>query len=742
MTRAPRAPRAPVRRRLVRALAAAALVVGAGLAPALAGPTTGASAAAPAAPSALSRGGEAGSRAGGPARAVADDGAPTLQLQQVTPQVARPGDTLAVTVRVTNPGARTLDDASLDLGAGWKAIQSRTELAGWTESTSRLATPMTSAPVASVAPGASTDVRIELPVDRLALGTAARGPREMSVALRDASGSVVASLHTFLLWDPDPAEDAARLDPDDQVRLSLLAPVTGPALDPADTLAEDDLAEATAGEGSLSRVLDAVEAAAQATGTRGALALAVDPAVVADASASEDSALSAWAARVGSMAEHTDVHPLPPYDPDLAALAHADLPPHALAATVTTPLRGGWSVPETWGSPLAWPAGGADADLATLDGARGAGLETVVLPTGLSTARTSPGLARVETATGEVTALVGDEALGQVLAAGTDRRAAATDEPLTTAEAVQRLLAETAVVATQSTEEAHLVVALPRGWTPDLTALRNELSALTASGWVSVVPLNELLSTPTADVVRAGIDDLAPQPAELSPDAVRRLDAARAELTELATVSPDPQAVTSQTLPSVVAPLSVAWRSVPQARDAAVTVALDVAAAQRRSVTVVPRTVLSLISAAGDLPVVVRNDLPTDATVTVVLRPDDPRLVVDAWPTATVPANGAATVNVPVRAIASGDVEIEIQVLTPTGFQAAEPASLEVRVRAGWETAGTVVVAAGVGLLFLVGIWRTVRRGRSPRRTTTDVPAPVNPADAQAVGSTDAERQA
>jgi hypothetical protein len=77
-------------------------------------------------------------------------------------------------------------------------------------------------------------------------------------------------------------------------------------------------------------------------------------------------------------------------------------------------------------------------------------------------------------------------------------------------------------------------------------------------------------------------------------------------------------------------------------------------------------------------------------------------------------------VHVPVRAIGSGDVDLQVEVLAPSGAVVAGPTSFSVRVRAGWETAGTAVVAAAIALLFIGGIWRTVRRGRSSARTTDE----------------------
>lgn len=653
----------------------------------------------------------------------------TVTLQSVTPQVAGPGDTVRVTVRVTNPTATPLDGATADLGVGWRRIVTRSALATWTdEDTTRLATAQERLDVPTVPAGGQVDVALELAVDGLGLEGAARGPREMSVAVR-AGGDMVAAARTFLVWDPargtTDAAGAPSAADEGSVRLSLLAPVTGPAVDPTDGSTVEDLAPLTDSGGRLSRELDAVDAAEAASGTRGALSLAVDPALVAAASRSSDAPVAGWAERAAGMSDSTDVHPLPAYDPDLAALAHADLSAGSLGAFAGTPLPGGGTVPEDWAQPLAWPGGDAAPDLDTLGAARSAGFDVAVVPDGYEAVRgTASGLAAMQTPGGRLRTIVADGPLSDTLAAGTDAAAGAL--ATSPAAATQRLLAETAVVASQADdgETPHVVAVLPRGWDPDLQALRTALTAVRTSGWTTVAPLADLLDEQAPVVDRVTLEDEERQDGELGVASVHRLDDARQGLADFASAAADP-AELAEAQGAVVAPLAVAYRSAADDRSAAVDAAVERADAQRAGLSVVHRSDVTLISAAGDIPVLVRNDLDTDVTVAVVLQPEDGRLTVDSRPTTTIPAGASGEVRVPVRAIGSGDVDVEVRLLTPDGTVAAEPWSFQIRVRAGWETVGTAVVAAVVGVLFLAGIWRTVRRGRSERRTTGEhVPTP------------------
>ncbi len=81
----------------------------------------------------------------------------------------------------------------------------------------------------------------------------------------------------------------------------------------------------------------------------------------------------------------------------------------------------------------------------------------------------------------------------------------------------------------------------------------------------------------------------------------------------------------------------------------------------------------------------------------------------------TVPADGQTTATVPVRAVGSGDVNLTIMLLANDGTAVGAPQTIHMRVHADWESRGTRVMGAGLVILLVGGIVRTVRRGR---RTT------------------------
>jgi hypothetical protein len=186
-------------------------------------------------------------------------------------------------------------------------------------------------------------------------------------------------------------------------------------------------------------------------------------------------------------------------------------------------------------------------------------------------------------------------------------------------------------------------------------------------------------------------------------------------------VTASPEQVVDPVVNALETALSAAWREHPAGRAHL----LDRVAAQvtdlDTQLVAVESSTFNLINSSAGLPVHVRNELSTDATVQVSLRPSDQRLQVPEPVPLTVPARSQASVTVPVRAVGSGDVNVSVELLNADGRQVGTSADLRVRARPDWENVGTAVVAGVLGLMLVVGLVRTVRRGR---RMDPDTPLP------------------
>ncbi|MFI8525178.1 DUF6049 family protein [Promicromonospora sukumoe] len=663
--------------------------------------------------------------AGTPVRAAeAEEGSVDVSVVSISHPVAHPGDEVTIRAKVTNTSDDVVPDATAQLTIDYVALTSRTQIDEWASAS--LLDPVPGAPtqksVGKLSPGASKTVSFTY--DPGAATFQGFGARKLAVTVGDATGRLGIA-RSFLVYDADGLER-------EPMQLSVLAAVTSPAIDPADpSTAQIELAQQTASGQRLDGVLQVAE--------KSGLSLAIDPDTMGVAAGSDDPALIDWSERMLAAAGKTTTYTLPSHDPDLAALAHANVRTTGARSFLHSPRRGNWDVPEAWKSNLAWPADGVVPDVETLNLAVSAGRRNVVVGSGglaYDGTQTVTGRAEVRTPSGMAHAVLADTDLTRAFLAATDLSAAdaasstessatatAATTVSTTAEGTQRLLAETAAVASQSpTDPPALAIVAPRTWTPDAESANTVLAELDEAGWVDLTTVDTLFEQDAPDVARTPLEQRRVAKAELGASNVAALERGRDAVVTFSAVGVDGSAqIWRPGVTRLATPLSVAHRADTGLREALVQQTLQSTnELTQQSVTVVPRQDINFITDSGNIPVRVRNTLGVDATVTVVLRPDHPRLTVDARTTEVIPARREVDVQVPVRAIGSGDVEVTAQVLTPSGAKISDDSSFQVRVRAGWEELGTWIAAGVVALLFLAGIWRTARRGRSPYRATSE----------------------
>jgi len=636
--------------------------------------------------------------------------APTLTLLSINPPVTHPGDTVTIGLRVNNDTAETLSDLTAQVRVSWQRLTTRTALSDW------LATPPEHSAVTvaqqelpTLAPGTYAEISLQFHTDILGFAEALSGPRAMSVSVSDYDDILLAQENTFLVWDSTLAVESP---PKHQVPISLFAPVVGPALDTLDPLPA--IEALLAPPARLGTVLDAVNVAAAATGIPNALALAIDPALVGFVTGSVHDDAYPWLQKVTDAAAQTLVYPLAPFDPDWAALAHADLSEPELTLATSIPLPNNLLIPDNWRPPVAWPADWLMPDVATHEAALTAGFPLLVNPSGSRALwGTATGLDQFGTAARNMAVLINDVDIARAFTAATDPAQG------NSVEALQILLAELLVVSEQyGANTPHLLIALPRDWQPNLGMLDNTLRVLDTSNWVNVAPLTSLLTRSVPNIDRLVIPNRLIHDGELPADQVQAVVAGIQKVESFTDIAADPYYVVADTDAALIIPLSVSWRTQPHpylSRTEAVERSLAIASDISRWLTV-SASGATLITAEGSIPLLVHNGFNSDVTVQVVLTPEDTRILVDDAPTITVPASAASLVYVPVRAIASGDIEVSVQLHSSDGAVVADAGLLQLRVRAGWETVGTAVIVGLLGLLMAGGITRTVRRGRSPRR--------------------------
>lgn len=402
----------------------------------------------------------------------------------------------------------------------------------------------------------------------------------------------------------------------------------------------------------------------------------------------------------------------------------------AAAATVTGPATRSATATATAGTS---PSGSADSgatgpvlllDADSVSGAAAAGV-----------AGTAPGVVSLTTTAGDGSAV----SVRAVLADGTDSAllaqsttvggsASTTDGSSTTGQDVTspaataaRLLADTAVAALSGSTGSALVLALPRAWDPDPSAVSTALGPVGSAPWVRSSPLADLLasagSAPSLAVDPSAAVD--PSGDALPADGLQAASAAVATAQTAADLVTDRSALLDPVQRSAVAAASLGWRSQQDSWRVALTGLSTEAQGLSSAVAVVPGSPVFAINKRVNLPVTVRNSLSQEAVVTVQLRSNSYRLLPGAAEQVTIPAGSQVTAQLPVRALASGDSSLTVLLRSPVdGRLVGVPAALTVRVRADWEGRGVAAAAAAAVLVLVGGVVRTVvrvrRRPRAP----------------------------
>lgn len=644
----------------------------------------------------------------------------------------------------------------------------------------------------SLSPGESIDVDFSVDADQLQLGSDF-GPRGVTVDVIDSSLQRLTALRTFLVWTPDagtaptapltvvapvtagapdvPTGQLPESRVEDQLdRLRDLLPAmslpsTSVVVDPAllgpfaQPAQESPSASASGSTGSTPSSSPSASTGG-AAGSDPSASGSATPSDAAGGGASSDPTSAGGTGDVPELRSGTSEETSPDVESWLSALRgrttgstvvlpQGDTDVVATAAAGTGELLGTavaralTTVDGDDDRALLWPADPSAtapqalvAEAAAADRAAGASTPSAVLVD----ARTVPG-ALGEQGTGPSTAsLVAKAADGSttsatgvlVDAAGSSLLAAAGADgsQVDPAEAAARLLADTAASALA---KGGVVLALPRGWDPDPTAVAQVLGPASSAPWVRATSLPDLLASPPAAELdtTSGTAVAEPASAPLAAGGLQSAAAAVATAKTTASLVADPegqQALLAPVEASATAAAGVGWRDDPQGWGLALAELGETAVRLASGVQIVQGSTATVISSRVSLPVTVSNALSQPATVWVRLESRSTRLVPGQPVEITVPPGTTRAAQLPVRAAASGDTAVRVVLEDGAGKQIGEAESLRVRVRADWEGRGVAIAAGVVGLVFVGGVARTVVRVR--RRPAPPVVRSAEEADA------------
>ena len=181
-----------------------------------------------------------------------------------------------------------------------------------------------------------------------------------------------------------------------------------------------------------------------------------------------------------------------------------------------------------------------------------------------------------------------------------------------------------------------------------------------------------------------------------------------------ATIAANPEAVVVNRWNRYQALFSSAWLDNPVGAEAEWERAQADSAVFQDSVYIEPGSSITVLADRTELPVTIRNELPSSVTVQLSVKPTRGLLRVEqSQVSVVVPANSFQRVSVPVRSLANGVAPVELSLTNSLGDTLSEPVNLQVTIRAGWESVITISLAIIVGLVFAFGIYRAIQRQRS-----------------------------
>ncbi|UVI36077.1 DUF6049 family protein [Brevibacterium spongiae] len=703
-----------------------------------------------------------------PAAADTQAAKASITLDEVTPWVDEEG-TLTVRGTVTNPTDKAIEKPSLSLQMSSRKLNSEARLSDWkqgqsqhrtvadlehdgpkarekakkdkdTEADDDAGTVLDTPIEDTIDPGTSAEFTFTVPADDLELSKSSPvsswGPRGLAVQLGDDTG-LRASAVGFTTWYPSPEFD--------QTKVSVLAPVTLPGHSEGGIIAPEQLDKAIADGGSLSTIMKLLD--------HRELALAIDPRVITsfeaaiaepppadgedppqsdepsgeagqsqtppvgvaedDDTGASDAELEAeeerrdrlntWYEDFVSAAQKHTVVALPFGDPDLHALHGSKI--ERLGSFAQKQRKVVEDVFPDARTDIAWPVAGS-ATKAGLRALKKSGNSTAIL-----TDEQQPSITGIHDDSHSQTTISddGESSIDTLITDSklTDMSAAAINSDHR-ASALSELVAEAAAIQSEAPYRTRsLMVPLPR--TAASAGWEDTVETLTSSPWIDPTGVDELLDSPSEARGLLRSDSDAPH---IRKAAVASLAETRSDQEGFNHVFSDPKGADIRLDRELLSCTSAAWTLDPKPNDCA-----DRAREQSRTLmdSLHLRKGSSVLLVTGvktTIPVTIVNDSPAEATLRIRMTSSTPQLRTQETETVKVPAAETMRVDVPVEGLANADVPTTIEMVTADGDALPREESLLVRVRADWENIGTAVVGLALAAVFVIGLIKTISRGR------------------------------
>jgi hypothetical protein len=697
-----------------------------------------------------------------PARAaVSTEDAVTVEVAPAVSAVLQPGQDLQLSTTVTNASAQTVPIGTVDVYLAPRALTTTAALDVWLRpdaaETGKPGDVIFSQPTnAEILPGNTETLVFSVPAASVGLtpqnAWGARGLAAVFTAggADGAAKNVAAEGRSTFIWSlPTPVAP---------VGVTMVMPITTPP-GTAGLIPRQALETYTGPTGLLTRQLEGV--------INRPVAIAIDPMILASIrilGTSAPASASSWLDRLAHAPN--EIFPLSYADADIALQSQAGAPAlltpisfdHAIDPSLfatPTPTAGPPSDTPTPAQPgprpaptategpgvgvaptteellawdytstgIGWPVEGRVA-ADDLPAFAASGLSTTIIAGSQVTGENTDDVPNAAMRLGDSTGLVINDGISQAL-----RRAAKATTDEAWRQAMAEASARLAVIAAHGSDVPRtLLAAFDRGWPPTASRLGQTIDAFSALPWKAPASLGQALaSTPTANLA---FQSKAETDARV--DLASRLLQRESDIAAFASVVPEPTSLTAPHRLDLLAVLATAWAPQPDAWREAVSAQLAVSGDVLQSIAITTKGPINVVASQADIPLTLSNTLDQAVTVRIHLVPSNGRLVVGTDAEATIDAQSARTVLVPVSAkIGNGDVTLRASVYSPTGILVGQPGEIEVNVQAEWEGVGAVIFAILVVLFFGFGVWRNIVRRRKDRTEAGDAGQAAEAEDAK-----------
>ena len=133
-------------------------------------------------------------------------------------------------------------------------------------------------------------------------------------------------------------------------------------------------------------------------------------------------------------------------------------------------------------------------------------------------------------------------------------------------------------------------------------------------------------------------------------------------------------------------------------------------AADTYDIKIVNASDINMVAKDSRLPIIIRNDYDSQAKVLIHVTANNAKVTMPEATAAVIPGFSTYTAKVPVTAISSGDVELEVWLTSATGVRITKNVKLNMHINSDLEV---VLIGGFIGLVALLGgagVVRTLRK--------------------------------